>query len=204
VIASLDQYLPPKKKTPELPFVREVLYVMTRLPSQQAFPIIERLLTSTDAQTRRETTQVLGRFKEQRAGELCLNLLNDADIEVRATALDALVRLGARELARPILEHTVLAEGFDERSLSEKRRIYAAAAKLAGEDALKWFVNILQPGERRWFASRKEREGCEAIAHGIRIVGTQKANKLLQKLADQGDRFVRAACLKELGADRKV
>jgi alkanesulfonate monooxygenase SsuD/methylene tetrahydromethanopterin reductase-like flavin-dependent oxidoreductase (luciferase family) len=88
--------------------------------------------------------------------------------------------------------------------LSEKRRIYAAAAKLAGENALKWFVNILQPDERRWFASRKEREGCEAVAHGIRMVGTEKAQRLLEKLADQGDRFIRAACLKELGTDRKA
>jgi hypothetical protein len=122
-IAALDRYLPPNKKTLEVPFVREVLYVITRQPPEQTFPIIERLLASTDAQIRRETTQVLGRFKEQRAGELCLELLNDEDIEVRATALDALVRLGARELARPILDHTALAEGFDERSLSEKRRI---------------------------------------------------------------------------------
>jgi hypothetical protein len=202
-IAALDRYLPPNKKSLELPFVREILYVVTHLPPEHAFPTLERLLASTDAKTRQETTQVLGRFKERRAMELCLERLNDEDIEVRATALDTLVRFGTCELARPILEYTVLTEGFDERSLSEKRRIYAASAKLAGEDALKWFVNILQPDERRWFASRKEREGCEAIVHGIRMVGTQKAQRLLQKLADRGDRFVRAACLKELGADRK-
>jgi hypothetical protein len=204
VNAALDRYLPPNNKRLDVSFVREALYVITCLPPAQAFPIIERLLSSADAETRRETTQVLGRFKDRRSAEVCLELLNDEDTEVRATALDSLVRLGASELARSILERTVLAEVFDERSLSEKRRIYAAAAKLAGENALKWFVNILQPDERRWFASRKEREGCEAVAHGIRMVGTEKAQRLLEKLADQGDRFIRAACLKELGTDRKA
>jgi hypothetical protein len=203
MLAALDRQIPPKNKSLETPFLLEVLYIVTRRPAEQALPIIERLLASSDPQTRRETAQVLSRFRDRRTVAVCLELLKDEDLEIRSTALNCLVHFGGRELARPILKHTVEAPGFDERSLSEKRRIYAAAAKLGGEEALEWFVDLLRPGEKRWFASRKEREAREAIVHGIRMVGTDEARKLLRKLANEGDRFVKAACLKELGTEKK-
>jgi hypothetical protein len=105
-------------------------------------------------------------------------------------------------LAHPLLDHALKDPAFDERSLSEKRRLYAAVAKLGGDAALEWFAKGLQSRERRWFSSRKEREAAEAIVHGIRMIGTAEARTLLQDMANRGDRHVRSACLKELSGRR--
>ena len=52
--------------------------------------------------------------------------------------------------------------------------------------------------EIRWFTSKKEKEFAEAVAHGMRVIGTPKAKAFLQHGSEEGARFVRAACAKEL------
>jgi len=52
--------------------------------------------------------------------------------------------------------------------------------------------------EIHWFTSKKDKEFAEAVAHGIRVVGTPKAKEFLQHGSEEGARFVRAACAKEL------
>jgi hypothetical protein len=147
-------------------------------------------------------TRLLGRFREEQVYEICLRLLDDGDQEVRACALDVIVRHGQRGLARQILDRSLGSGGFAERDLAEKRRTFAAVGKLGGEASLDWFMELLSREERRWFASRHDRELREAAAHGIRVVGTEEAWRLLRESAASGERVARAACLKELEADK--
>ncbi len=203
-LEELARHLPPLRDTLDAAFTREALYLLTNLPAEQTFPLVQNLLSSSHAATRREAIQVLGRFPDRQIDPICLRLLGDGDLEVRSTALDILVRSGRPELAEPILDHTTRARGFDDRGLSEKRRIFAAVAKLGGPGSLDWFVEMLSQEGRKWFASRREREAREAVVHGIRIVGTDEARQLLRKMAETGDRHVRTACLKELAAERGI
>lgn len=203
-LQELEKHLPPKREVVDGVFLREVLFLLSHTKEDRAVALVERLLGSSDPLTRRETMQVLGRFRNGRVDEICLMLLADEDVEVRSSALDTLVGRGKPELARPILDHSLRAPGFDGRRLSEKRRVYAAVAKLGGDAALDLFAEQLESRQRRWFASRKEREACEAIVHGIRVIGTEQARRRLRKLADQGDRWVRAACLKALSNDKRA
>ena len=89
--------------------------------------------------------------------------------------------------------------GLAEQSLNEKRRFFAAVAKLCGESALEPLRRELTGKEDRWFTSKKDKELAEALAHGIRVIGTDAALTFLRQLAEDGPRFVKTACAKELG-----
>ena len=179
-------------------FLREVLYVLERLQEKSALPLLKELLSSSDAFVRRRAASMLSRFQVDGVDEICLHLLQTADPEIRSAALDTLVRHGRNDLARPILERALGSRDFDQRGMTEKKRTFGAVAELGGDDALEWFVEVLSPKERQWFASRKEMEVKRAAAYGVRMVGSEKSVEILRHLAERGDRIVRAACAKEL------
>ena len=203
-VPELSRHIPTNGDVPDVTFVRELLYVLSHLAGDQSLPLVEKFLSASDEVVRREAASTLGRFDHERTGELCLKLLSDPDAEVRNTALDTLVRSGATGLAKLILERSITNPAFEERSFPEKSRTFSAVAKLGGPEALDWFADIVRPGERRWFASRSEREMLQAAVHGIRKLGTPEAKQLLDEMASKGDRFVRAASQKELSTERKA
>ncbi len=202
-VAELGRHIPSNGDIPDTTFVRELVYILSHLPEDQALPLAEQLLDAPDETIRREATAVLGRFRGARSGEICLRLLRDHDQEVRSTALDLLVRSGATELAKAIFDQSIADPTFEERSYQEQSRTFSAVAKLGGVNALQWFTDLVRPEERRWFASRKERQMLQAAVHGIYVVGAEESKDLLAEMASKGDRFVRAASQKELAAERK-
>jgi hypothetical protein len=187
----------PGEKLRHRQLVREVIHAVTRHPQDEALPLLESLLGSADLETRRESFVAMSRYPDERVTGRALERLCDPDGEVRAAAIDTLVRRGRGDLGPQILEKS-LQNGFDHRSLNEKRRLFAALAKLSGEALLDWFRRLLMECEDRWFASQKERQFAEAVAHGIRLVGTARAREVLEECARNGPRFARSACLKEL------
>ena len=82
-------------------------------------------------ETRRESFVALSRYPDPEVDDLSLERLGDPDPEIRAAALDALVRRGRQELGEKILDQSLTARNFDARSLNEKRRLFAAVAKLS-------------------------------------------------------------------------
>ena len=202
--AELGRHIPSNGDVPDTTFVRELVYILSHLPEDKALPLAEQLLEAPDETIRREATAVLGRFRGTRSGEICLRLLQDHDQKVRATALDMMVRSGATELAKVILDQSIADPTFEERSYQEQSRTFSAVAKLGGVNALQWFTDLVRPEERRWFASRKERQMLQAAVHGIYVVGAEESKDLLEEMASKGDRFVRAASQKELAAERKA
>jgi hypothetical protein len=180
-------------------FVREVIHALGRHPSERALPPLESLLGASDPETRRESFIALSRYPDERITTLCLDRMADPDPEVRSAALDTLVRRGASAHGLEILDRSLRDARFDERGLNEKRRLFAAVAKLAGESALESFRRLLWGREEHWFASSKDRQFAEAVAHGLRVIGTSEALRLLRECAESGPRFARSACLKEIG-----
>ena len=197
-VEDLTRHLTTDTSAPDITLVREILYIITHLSAEHALPLVEQLLRSSEAPIRREASLALGRFRDQRTATLCLGLVQDKDYEVRSIALDTLVRGNASQLAKAILDQSLANPVFDERSLVEKRRMFAAVAKLGGPAAISWFTALIHPDERRWFASRKEREAIQSAVHGIRMVGTREAQQLLEEMARKGNRFARAASRREL------
>lgn len=174
----------------------EVLYLASQFP-EASLPLLQRLLASSDANLRRETALVLGRFQGERVVRTWLELLSDRDVGLRSLAIAALARSRSTSAAREIVVR--VAAATPERSEEELRRALAAAGRLAGDEALAWLAPQLQPERRRWFASRREQELARAAAYGIRVVGSEASRNLLATLAQTGDRICRAACAAELG-----
>ena len=196
--SELERHLLTGEQVLDEAFLREISYVLVHTPASRALPMVEKLLRAPDVQVRRQMVAVLGRLKDPQTDELCLSVLADSDPEIRSSALDTLVRRGNPELAKSILDRATHAPEFYDRSLAEKRRVFAAVAKLGGVAALDLLVPLLRLDERRWFASKTEREGFAAVIHGIRLVGTEESRELLREIADKGNRAVRAAALKAL------
>jgi HEAT repeat protein len=145
--------------------------------------------------------RLVGRLDADEAHALCVQLLADADAEVRGAALDALVHHERRDLAQAMLDRSLGAPGFSSFAVQEKRRLFRAVAKLAGDQALVWFVACLERRESGWFEGTGARELREAAAHGIRRIGTEASRARLVELSRSKDRHVRAACLKELAEE---
>ncbi|HXI02694.1 MAG TPA: hypothetical protein VNI57_05905, partial [Candidatus Saccharimonadales bacterium] len=127
-----------------------------------------------------------------------LELLQREDPELRAAGLDTLVRHGRRDYALRLFERMLRDPGFAARSLAEKKLTCAAVSRIVGEEAAEWFTEALRPHDRRWFASRRERETLQALAHGIRMIGTEEAQVTLLDLSTCRNRPARAACRREI------
>jgi hypothetical protein len=192
----------PQERLHHRQLVREVVHALSRHSPDTALPFLEQLLLSPDPETRRESFLSASRVAEERVVSLCLERLVDSDPEVRTAALDTLVKKGRSDLGLPILERSTASEGFERLALLEKRRLFAAVAKLSGESALDPFEKLLNAREDHWFQKQKDREFVEAVAHGIRMVGGPRAMRMLEDASRSGAKLVRAACLKELGAGR--
>ncbi len=188
----------PRDQLERRQFVRELLYALSHHPAERAIPLLERLLGASDLETRRESFVAISRYPDERVDEISLAQLKDRDPEIRATALDTLVRRGKKDLGQRALGQALRTRDLDEQPLNEKRRFFAAVAKLCGDSALEELSQHLTGEEDRWFTSKRDKELAEAVAHGIRMIGTDRAKDILKRCSEDGARFVRAACAKEL------
>jgi hypothetical protein len=182
--------------------VREVVYALSRHAPAESLPLLTGLLSSPDPETRRESFLAVTRYPEEGVLSLCRDRLLDLDPEVRVVALDVLVKRGGADQGLEILERSLASERFEKLPLLEKRRLFAAVAKLSGENALDSLVKLLNAREDHWFQRQRDREFAEAIAHGIRMVGGPRAQRILEEASERGTKIARAACLKELAAAR--
>jgi len=195
-VQELQRYLE-SVGTPEPTLVPEIVHIARRHTGAESLPLLKTLLAQPDYEYRLQAARALGNYQEGAIGEIWISLLDDEDPDVRALALTALTRSGQPELAQQIAERT-MAEGFDERDLDEKRRVFSAVARLGGEQGLPWFQQLLASRHHGWFASRRSRDTLVAVAHGIARVRTAAARDILMELAQTKDRAVRAACREAL------
>jgi len=191
----------PREQLEHRQFVRELLHALSHHPGERALPVLERLLGAVDPETRRESFVAISRYPDEAVDEMLVERLSDPDPEIRGTALDSIVRRAKKELGQRALERMLGTSTLAEQSLAEKRRFFAAVAKLCGDSVLDAFKSQLTGKEDRWFASKKDKELAEAVAHGIRAIGTDDAIALLRNLSEDGARFVKAACAKELAKE---
>ncbi|MEE9230411.1 MAG: hypothetical protein V3U86_06865 [Acidobacteriota bacterium] len=190
-LQELTHHLSMDEGAPDPLLLREAVYILRQLPGSRAMPLASKLLDLPDPQFRQQGALALGPFQDGPVGEKWLELLNDADPRIYILAVIAIERSGRRELVQHLIEQTS-ATASAERGPVEKKRCFAAVARLAGDEALEVFASLL--AKRRWIASRQTREAVQAAVHGIRTVGTAAARDLLVDLGTSGDRFVRSAC----------
>jgi hypothetical protein len=108
-------------------------------------------------------------------------------------AVSAIVRGGVPANVEHLM-HRAMDPGFATRSEEEKRHLMIGIGRLARDEALGWFEQLLDTLKGGFFAPRRDREMILAAVAGLRAVGSQSASKLLGELARSGSRRVRAAC----------
>jgi len=178
-------------------FFRAVLQLLRRIPGDETVEVVERLLEEPDPPVRRQALRGLGPYREGNAGKLWLRLLDDEDEQVRMQAVSAIVRGGLPAVTEHLMQRA-MDPAFAARSEEEKRHLMSGIGRLAKDEALGWFEQVLGTARGGLFASRREREMVRAAVTGLRAVGSQGASKLLGELARSGSRQVRAACRESL------
>jgi len=174
-------------------FFRVVLQVLRRIPGDEKVEVVDHLLEVLDPPTRRLALRDLGPYREGNVGKLWLRLLGDEDEKVRMQAVSAIVRGGLPAAAEHLM-HTAMAPGFAARSEKEKIHLMSGLGRLARDEALGWFEQLLDTVQGGFFASRRDRETVRAAVAGLRAVGSRSASNLVGELARSGSRQVRAAC----------
>ncbi|MFV2072241.1 MAG: HEAT repeat domain-containing protein [Thermoanaerobaculales bacterium] len=178
-------------------FFRAVLQVLRRIPGDETVDVVERLLEVPDSPLHRQALRDLGPYREGNVGKLWLRLLEDEDEQLRMQAVSAIVRGGLPATVEHLM-HRATDSGFATRSDEEKRQLMTGIGRLARDEALGWFKQLLGAARGGLFASRRDRELIRAAVAGLRAVGSQGASRLLGELARSGSRRVRAACRESL------
>jgi hypothetical protein len=181
-------------------YVREILHALSQHPGKVAVPLLERFLRSNDATTRRESFAAISRYPDDRVNELAMDRLFDPDPSIRTTALDTIVRRGTEGIGFELLQLALRDPRVAPLRLREKRRLFAAVAKLCGQKAFSTIAERLRGKEAGWFTAKRHREDIEALAHGVRMIGSDDARALLAELARSAPRVIRIVCAKELEA----
>ena len=174
-------------------FFRVVLKVLRGIPGDEKVEIVEHLLQVLDPPMRRQALRDLGPYREGNVERLWLRLLGDEDEKVRMQAVSAIVRGGVPANVEHLMDRA-MDPGFAARSEEEKRHLMIGIGRLARDEALGWFEQLLGTVKGGFFAPRRDREMILAAVAGMRAVGSQSASKLLGELARSGSRRVRAAC----------
>lgn len=122
--------------------VSDMVYCLGRIGSAEAVQYMLAALQRDDSTVRSEVLEALRAFRSPRIDELTRRALGDPSEKVRISALRYLAFHRVRDAAADIQER-VLARGFSERSLAEKRAFCIAWVHVARSAALPWLAAAL-------------------------------------------------------------
>ncbi|MCK6529292.1 HEAT repeat domain-containing protein [Myxococcota bacterium] len=122
--------------------VSDMVYCLGRIGSAEAVQYMLAALQRDDSTVRSEVLEALRAFRSPRIDELTRRALGDPSEKVRISALRYLAFHRVRDAAADIQER-VLARGFSDRSLAEKRAFCIAWVHVARSAALPWLASAL-------------------------------------------------------------
>jgi HEAT repeat protein len=158
---------------------------------------VEKALRHPDAQVRKDALRLLGHLRPSGNGTKLVALLGDPDETVRLTAMK-LLSGGHYTAPFPCWSSFLTAEGFQDRSSSEKRAIFQAMRHTAGDEAVPFWQNLLT--EWSW-TNRKKREDLALLAADtLGKLASPAAIAALELGQKKGNAAVRQACTAALDA----
>jgi len=157
--------------------------------------LLEAVLHHPDARVRHEVVTALGQVDPQISRPLLLRLIEGADTRTFSSVLHQLSAVRNPQVAHVLLGK-LLNEGFERRPIEEKRAIYLALSKVAGDEVLPMLEEELVRGT--WLA-RSAEPHRQAIARCIARIGTERSHEILEQGAQSRRAPVRKACQDALG-----
>jgi hypothetical protein len=178
-------------------YVRQLLALIGKWNDPRLADPVEKALRHPDAQVRKDALRLLGHLRPSGNGTKLVALLGDPDETVRLTAMK-LLSGGHYTAPFPCWSSFLTAEGFQDRSSSEKRAIFQAMRHTAGDEAVPFWQNLLT--EWSW-TNRKKREDLALLAADtLGKLASPAAIAALELGQKKGNAAVRQACTAALDA----
>jgi len=169
---------------------RNIAYVLGLTKNPEALKILRSLAIHAHEKVRSEALRgaaMLG----QGAKDIVHRGLGDSDRSVRMLAMDLIAPFA--DASTPALLLAALQDkGFEEKDVAEKRALFSATVRVAGEHALAPLSVLLL--RRRLLASGTNDETRIAAAAAIAAIGTPNAADYLKQCVASGDEGLVAIC----------
>ena len=178
-------------------YVRQLLTLIGKWNDPRLADSVEKTLRHPDAQVRKDTLRLLGHLRPSGNGAKLVALLGDPDETVRLTAMK-LLSGGQYTAPFPCWSPFLTADGFQDRSPSEKRAIFQAVRHTAGDEAVPFWQTLLT--EWSWTNRKKKEELALLAADTLGKLASPAAIAALELGQKKGNAAVRQACTAALDA----
>ena len=168
--------------------VRNIVIALRKIGDKASKQNLLNIMSHKDARVRREVIKSLAEIGGGELIGLLKQALDDPDLSIRQTALNALSHL-EEPLARTLLIDLVQNNTFPARDYDEKRDYYQALLKYDGEDVRRLLEKGLR--KRSFLGKRKNDESKAAIAYNIGLLGDKDFLGDLYELADSKTEILR-------------
>lgn len=178
-------------------YVRQLLILIGKWNDPRLADPVEKALRHPDAQVRKDALRLLGHLRSSGNGTKFVALLSDPDETVRLIAMK-LLSGGQYTAPFSCWSPFITAEGFQDRSPSEKRAIFQAMRHTAGDEAVPFWQNLLV--EWSWTNRKKREELAVMAADTLGKLASPAAIAALDLGQKKGNAAVRQACTTALDA----
>ncbi len=178
--------------------VRNVVYILGWIGGGAIVGLLQTVAGHDDPRVRREVLAALAHVGQRESRDVLLAMLDGAETRTFCSALHLLSSARDPEVAGLLLDRLLDAR-FHERAPEERRAIYSALARVAGEEILPRLETELY--EVRRFQSDQEVHRL-AVARCIARIGGTRGYEVLQRGIHSGNRRVRAVCESALAGAR--
>jgi HEAT repeat protein len=163
----------------------------SRLGLSNLVPVIVARLKDGDEAVRMSAVRALGEFGTPTAVGAIETALGDPERGVRQIALSALVNRGGSGGMVPQLERLLFTDANVDWERSERRAMFEAYGRLAGEPAIPRLRSLLEP--RGLLRRREPAEVRACVLYALGKVGTFDARLLVDRCTSDRDAVVRSA-----------
>jgi HEAT repeat protein len=182
--------LAPWLSDPRWYVVRNVVHILGWIGGRSVVGLLRSVAGHGDPRVRREVISALSHVKLRDARDVLLGMLESVEARGFCSALHQLSGARDPEVARVLLDQ-LLDAGFHERPTEERRAVYSALARVAGDEVLPRLEAELH--ESRWFSADHEAHRL-AVARCLARIGGPGAREALQQGLRSRNRRVRTAC----------
>jgi hypothetical protein len=180
-------------KDPRWFVARNVLYVIGRIGNPDSLEKLRPLVSHKEVRVRKELIHTLDTFRDDRARDMVLDLVEDPDSSIRTQALRSL----ASEHHDPALDtllNLVHRKSFLQYDAREKMEWFRALGQIGGNEMIPLFQRLLGRGMRAWFNKTAHEETALAAVEGLRRIGTPEAQGVIMSGQKTSRKRIREAC----------
>ena len=177
--------------------LRNILYILGKIAEPTSLERLEMLVIHEDSRVRKELVGVLDGIHETRAKDLLIMCLDDSDASIRLHAARSLAASQYGPALEPVLE-IIQGKDFFSKDPSEKKDWFKALGRIGGNDVVPFFQRVLKQGGRAWFKRASKEEMALCAVEGLRRIGTEEADAVLDEGRHTSRQRIRDACERAL------